>query len=263
MGKWHETIEAVREYLRTHHLRPWVRWTGAALVLLAVGAGLAWHTHRLTLEPPRAAAVAGAKTGAAKAKGDAAKGATKATAAKKAAAKKAAAKQAEAKKAAAEKAAKLAAAKKAEAAKPVDWHNPSESAPYPVVTDHPGLQIDVSLAKQRVYLKDAAGKVLYTMYCSSGMDNSTPRGVFYIQAERGASFYNPREKMGANYYTSFLDHGVYLFHTVPTDASGRYIVSEAEKLGKKPGSHGCVRLSIADAKWINEHIPTGTKVTIA
>ncbi|MCT6848759.1 MAG: L,D-transpeptidase, partial [Apilactobacillus kunkeei] len=27
-------------------------------------------------------------------------------------------------------------------------------------------------------------------------------------------------------------------------------------------SHGCVRLSIPDAKWINSSVPTGTKVVI-
>ncbi|MGO1811179.1 MAG: L,D-transpeptidase, partial [Lacticaseibacillus paracasei] len=48
----------------------------------------------------------------------------------------------------------------------------------------------------------------------------------------------------------------------PTDVGGQYIKNEAAKLGKEPGSHGCVRLSIADAKWIFEHVPTGTPVKI-
>ncbi|WP_283112987.1 L,D-transpeptidase, partial [Lactobacillus gallinarum] len=28
------------------------------------------------------------------------------------------------------------------------------------------------------------------------------------------------------------------------------------------GSHGCIRLSVPDSKWIMNHIPDGTKVVI-
>ncbi|WP_461226718.1 L,D-transpeptidase [Lacticaseibacillus suihuaensis] len=280
MAKWQETGRAMRDYLTTHHLRPWVRWAAAALVVLALVAGVAWRSHRQALQPPHPttaqAAAAGGKKATGKAAGkqagtavaDNATGAKATTAAKKAAAAKAKTKAktkakatADAKKAAKTKAAKTKATADATPAN-LDWRAPSEDKPYPDAAAMPNLQIVVSLAKQRVYLKDG-NRLVYTMYCSSGTDNTTPRGVFHIQAERGAYFYNAREKLGAHYYTSFLDHGVYLFHTVPTDASGHYIASEAAKLGKEPGSHGCVRLSVADAKWINEHIRVGTRVTIA
>ena len=46
------------------------------------------------------------------------------------------------------------------------------------------------------------------------------------------------------------------------DANGNYVVSEAEQLGKSSNSHGCVRLSVADAKWFYENIKTGTKVVV-
>lgn len=157
-------------------------------------------------------------------------------------------------------AAKSSAAAK-QAAAPIDWQAPSEAKPYPDVAKHPHLTFDVDLAKQRVYLKDQ-GELLYTMYASSGMADSTPHGHYQIQAERGTHFFNGYEMMGANYYTSWLDHGVYLFHSVPTDARGNYIPQEAAKLGKAPSSHGCVRLSIPDAKWIFEHAQVGMAVNI-
>lgn len=143
----------------------------------------------------------------------------------------------------------------------VNWRKPSEDKPYPDVKKHPNLELDVNLKKQRVYVRDGK-KLLYTMYASSGMDNTTPKGTFRIQSERGDYFYNAKEKMGAHYYTSFLNHGEYLFHTVPTDQDGHYITSQAKLLGKRPASHGCVRLSIPDAKWINQNIPEGTVVKI-
>ncbi|CCU56791.1 ErfK/YbiS/YcfS/YnhG superfamily [Bacillus subtilis E1] len=42
----------------------------------------------------------------------------------------------------------------------------------------------------------------------------------------------------------------------------KVIKTEAEKLGTK-ASHGCIRLTIPDAKWIYENIPEHTKVVIS
>ncbi len=150
--------------------------------------------------------------------------------------------------------------------KTVDYTKPSESKAYPDVNKYPNLWIRVSTEKQRTYIMNG-DKVLYTMYCSTGMTNSTdtatPHGTYYVQAERGETFYNAQEEEGANYYTSWSGHGSLLFHTVPIDVNGNYIKSEAAKLGKKGGaSHGCVRLTIPDAKWIYTNIKYNTKVVI-
>lgn len=145
---------------------------------------------------------------------------------------------------------------------PNAWKRSSENKPYPNMTLKNHNWFDVSIKDQRVYVKNPAGKVLYTMLCSTGNDNGTPRGTFHIQAERGSHFYNASSKEGANYWTSFLDHGVYLFHSVPVNKSGHYLQKDAHELGKVANSHGCIRLSIPDAKWVNSHVPTGTKVVI-
>ena len=140
-----------------------------------------------------------------------------------------------------------------------NYLRPSQSYAYPNARAA-SFNIEVDLSSQRVYLKYGSKRV-YTMYCSSGIGNSTPRGHFRIQ-ERGYSFYNGSEKMGAHYWTSFYQHGVYLFHSVPTDRYGHYIKSQTTQLGVRPMSHGCIRLSVPDAKWINTHVKTGTKVYI-
>ena len=149
----------------------------------------------------------------------------------------------------------------ATSAHPVDWLKPSQQIDYPDPAAHPGLSLEVSLQDQRVYVRDGS-ELLYTMYASTGMDDSTPRGSFRIQAERGDHFYNPGEGMGARYYTSFLNHGVFLFHSVPTDSKGGYIKEEADMLGIRPGSHGCIRLTVPDARWIMQSVPTGTPVLV-
>ena len=153
---------------------------------------------------------------------------------------------------------------------PINWRLPSETVAYPNLKQLNDFWIKVVISKNRVYLMDGK-KAVYTMYASAGeyerqaggkKKSTTPTGTYYIQAERGDSFYNPNLSEGANYWTSWLNHGEYLFHTVPTDANGNYKVAEAKKLGKKPASHGCIRLSVADAKWINQNVPQGTKVVI-
>lgn len=140
-------------------------------------------------------------------------------------------------------------------------NEPSEAKPYPELT--PDVWIDVSVNDQKVYFK-RGDEVLYTMNCSTGLpgESATPLGEFAIEPERGETFRNAGSGEGANYWVSWKDHGVYLFHTVPIDENGNYIESEAESLGVRPASHGCIRLSVPDAKWIFDTVPVGMRVVV-
>ncbi|WP_295731304.1 L,D-transpeptidase [uncultured Limosilactobacillus sp.] len=149
----------------------------------------------------------------------------------------------------------------AQAAK-IDYRKPSESKPYPNVQKNPGMWIHVNLKKQRVYLMSKKNKKLYTMYCSSGAHNATPTGTYHIEDIRGDTFYNQAEKAGANYYVAWKGND-FLFHSVPINDKGQYNKKQASYLGKKPMSHGCIRLSIPDSQWMYKNIPTGTKVVIS
>ncbi|MFL0251098.1 L,D-transpeptidase [Clostridium neuense] len=121
------------------------------------------------------------------------------------------------------------------------------------------LKIQVNLSKQRVYVYDAKNKTVEDFICSSGLNGyDTPKGEYTIK-ERGYSFYSEKYKEGAYYWVQFM--GNYLFHSVPFDKNQVIETDEIQKLGTK-ASHGCVRLSIKDAKWIYDNIPRGTMVTI-
>lgn len=143
----------------------------------------------------------------------------------------------------------------------IDWRNPSQNKPYPKWSSMKNPSILVSSKHQRVAVQDN-NKTVYMMYASTGKNNSTPRGHFHIEPERGTFFYNQRSKEGARYWVSFKNHGIYLFHTVPTNASGQYNRKEADDLGKTANSHGCIRLSVSDAKWLYKTVPVGTPVNI-
>lgn len=102
-------------------------------------------------------------------------------------------------------------------------------------------------------------ELIRTMACSTGVDSApTPTGTFVV-GNKGTSFFSDKYGEGAYYWTSFL--GNYLFHSVPFDKNGKIIQTEVSKLGQK-ASHGCVRLSIDNAKWIYNNIPQYTKVYV-
>lgn len=122
------------------------------------------------------------------------------------------------------------------------------------------LWIDVSVAKQRVYIHRGQ-TILASMRASTGRDDETPKGHFHIQRERGTWFYSNSYQEGAKYWISFKNHGEFLFHSVPMDRHQHVLAAGAAELGS-PASHGCVRVSIPDALWLYQHIPVGTDVYI-
>ncbi|MBP5304311.1 MAG: L,D-transpeptidase family protein [Lachnospiraceae bacterium] len=111
-----------------------------------------------------------------------------------------------------------------------------------------------------VYGKNKKGK--YTVpvkafVCSAG--EYTPLGTF-----KTSNKYTWRalvENTWGQYATRIT--GSILFHSVPyTKMSPDSLMKgEYDKLGEH-ASHGCVRLSVMDAKWIYENCVSGTKVTI-
>lgn len=145
------------------------------------------------------------------------------------------------------------------------WKEASEEKAYPNISKKDKILVRVSIKGNRVYILKN-GKVAYTMLSTAGSYKNgkslTPTGKFKVRTDRDTSFFNYELNEGANYWTSWSKNNVYLFHSVPTLPSGKYNEKEAVKLGKKQGSHGCVRLSVKDAKWFMEHIPENTPVII-
>ena len=107
-------------------------------------------------------------------------------------------------------------------------------------------------------LKNGKYKPIKAFLVSCGGSN-TPAGTFYTPAK-----YRWQTLMGPSYgqYCTRI-HGGILFHSVwyyeknPATQS----TIQFNKLGQT-ASHGCVRVSVADAKWIYDNCTLGTKVTI-
>lgn len=138
---------------------------------------------------------------------------------------------------------------------------PKQNTDYPDLSQYDDLAIKVSTKQQKMTILSGDNPLFQTTVSTGAPESPTPLGQFVIEPERGDFFFNNASGEGAYYWVSFKGHGIYLFHSLPTDQQGNEIPEEAALLGKK-ASHGCVRMSRQDAKWFYETIPEGISVTI-
>lgn len=120
------------------------------------------------------------------------------------------------------------------------------------------LNVNINEQKLYVYKKTINSWLLCkTIICSTGIvGEETPLGVYSIQ-NKGEWFFSEKYQQGGKYWIQFWDN--YLFHSVPFDETQKNILDYT--LGK-PSSHGCIRLSVEDSKWLYDNIPINSKVII-
>ncbi len=120
--------------------------------------------------------------------------------------------------------------------------------------------INVNLKNQKTYIykgKADNWKLVKTYSCSTGITGEdTPSGSFSIK-EKGDWFFSEKYSEGGKYWAQIT--GDILFHSVPFDKDKTTVLDYTMN---KPSSHGCIRLSLDDAKWIYNNIPKGSKVII-
>lgn len=120
------------------------------------------------------------------------------------------------------------------------------------------IHVDLSSQKTNIYSgKKNTWKLIKSFICSTGIkDEETPKGSFTVK-DKGEWFFSEKYNQGGKYWVQFLDN--YLFHSLPYDKTKNNIVDYT--LGT-PSSHGCIRLSESDSKWLYDNIPNNTKVII-
>ena len=121
----------------------------------------------------------------------------------------------------------------------------------------------------RLFSTDAACKKLryrvevrvQTFICSTGMGNSTPRGIFLDGGPANVWHHFSKFDVWARY--SFEIEGDIMFHSVLYSEKNTDSLREGSlyALGQK-ASHGCVRLAVKSAKWLFEHCRKGSLVII-
>lgn len=128
------------------------------------------------------------------------------------------------------------------------------------ITSNTNYLVFVNIAEQKTYVYEGSKNdwtLAKTFTCSTGIERKeTPVGVFTVQ-NRAPWFFSPKYGQGGKYYVQFM--GNYLFHSIPFD-SDRTTVSDPT-LGV-PSSHGCIRLSVEDSKWLYDNVKNGSKIII-
>jgi len=126
--------------------------------------------------------------------------------------------------------------------------------------------LKVSVDDQRVYAyaPDRNGEytqLVRTMKCSTGRKSSpTPKGTFTDTAPGARWHYFKKFNCWAQY--AFYIQGDIMFHSVLYNKQGGPVTqSSVNHLGSR-ASHGCVRLSVDDAKWIWNNCPINTTVIV-
>lgn len=113
-----------------------------------------------------------------------------------------------------------------------------------------------------VYTKDEAGEYtvpVKAMVCSVGLNDETP-----LESGRISDKYDWRLLFG-NVYGQYAVrfNGHIMFHSVPYTVQSKDALKDGEyNLLGQPASQGCIRLSVADAKWIYDNCDNGTKVEV-
>ncbi len=106
--------------------------------------------------------------------------------------------------------------------------------------------------------KSKEWKLEKKMVCTDGKDSTpTVKGDFSVNG-RGPWLTSYNGKVKAKYKVNF--YGNYYFHSILFNSKGTKVVDS--RLGKSL-SHGCVRLSVEDAKWIYDYIPDKTAVHVS
>ena len=143
-----------------------------------------------------------------------------------------------------------------------------EDTPRPTPTPTPvpfAVTVDVNNQVTTVYGRDENGDytvVVRQMLCSTGTKSyPSDVGDWVLNGRTARWCYFPRWGGHAQYWTrinsSIAFHSV-IYNSVNTmDLS----VSSYKNLGTRV-SHGCIRLTVADAKWIYDNVGEGTVVTI-
>lgn len=126
--------------------------------------------------------------------------------------------------------------------------------------------LKISVDDQRVYaykwVNGSYSQLVRTMKCSTGTTSDpTPLGTFTAGGPCGRWYYFTKFDCWAQY--AYRINGPYLFHSVLYSEKDTSTLrqSSVNNLGRR-ASHGCVRLSVEDAKWIYNNCPAGTTVTV-
>ena len=123
----------------------------------------------------------------------------------------------------------------------------------------------IVLDEQRAYVYNHRKRLIATLPASTGVDDQTPVGSFKVFSQSAQAFYtpNPNERMRwMTRFTKGRQGGNIGFHGIPYKVTKSGEIPFPTPLGVAPSSHGCIRMRVADAKWLFHNMKIGTVVSV-
>ena len=125
------------------------------------------------------------------------------------------------------------------------------------------IGVDVQNQRTTIY-STSDNRVVHCWLCTTGASATpTPEGIYYLPEAKGSereewfAFTGSYVKYAVRYTRRLYFHSV-LFRRKDDNSMW---TSTLRSLGTR-GSHGCIRLEVAHAKWLCDNCPTGTMVVI-
>jgi lipoprotein-anchoring transpeptidase ErfK/SrfK len=123
----------------------------------------------------------------------------------------------------------------------------------------------IVLSEQRAYFYTASRRLIATLPVSTGSNDQTPVGTFKVFSKSALAFFTPAPNERMRYMTRFTKgrQGDNIgFHGIPFKVTKHGEVPFYTPLGIAPVSHGCIRMRVADAKWVFENMKIGSVVAV-
>jgi lipoprotein-anchoring transpeptidase ErfK/SrfK len=123
----------------------------------------------------------------------------------------------------------------------------------------------VVLSEQRVYVYNVRKRLIATLPVSTGVKDFTPVGTFKVFSQSAQAVYSPSPNERMRWMTRFTkgrEGGNIGFHGIPYKVTKSGEIPFATPLGIAPSSHGCIRMRVADAKWLFHNMKIGTVVSV-
>jgi lipoprotein-anchoring transpeptidase ErfK/SrfK len=123
----------------------------------------------------------------------------------------------------------------------------------------------IVLDEQRVYVYNHRRRLIASLPVSTGVDDQTPVGTFKVFSQSAQAYYAPSPNERMRWMTRFTkgrQGGNIGFHGIPYKVTKSGEIPFPTPLGVAPSSHGCIRMRVADAKWLFKNMKIGTVVSV-
>lgn len=122
--------------------------------------------------------------------------------------------------------------------------------------------IEIDLTNRVLSVLDESGAPVRQMLCTTGRwDTPTPRGEFTMGTQRERFGYFEKFDCYAQYWSQ-IDGDIFIHSVLYREKDADTLIRSSYRNLGKSSSHGCVRLTVPDARWIYENVAPGSSVRI-